>query len=278
MTEQLLYTPQEVERLRQEGRVKLIDIRDQVIYRQGHIPGAVNAPEIFTYLSESTPAGLADLHTTFRQTFARAGVTRDQTVIFYEDSLDSRYGASCRGYWLLTYLGHPQVGILDGGFAEWRAAGLPVDAVPAMPAPSDFIVQPRSELMATKAEVLAALGNPAIVILDNRDAEEWHGDSSSPYGVDFAPRMGHIPGSRWIEWYRFMDREPVPAFRTPAAIRALCAEQGLHPESDIIITCFKGSRAAHTYVALKLAGFTNVRIYFASWNEWSRDPALPIEK
>lgn len=278
MTEQILYTPHEVERLRQAGRVLLIDIRDKVIYKQGHIPGAVNAPEVFYYLSESTPAGLAALHETFRQTFSRAGVTPGTVVIFYEDSLDSRYGSSCRGYWLLTYLGHPSVGILDGGFSEWQAAGLPVDALPAMPAPSDFAVRPRRELLATREEVLAALGNPRVVILDNRDAEEWCGDSSSPYGVDFAPRMGHIPGSRWIEWYRFMNREPVPAFRPPAEIRALCAEQGILPESDIIISCFKGSRASHSYVALKLAGFTRLRNYFASWNEWSRDPALPIEK
>lgn len=278
MTEQILYTPHEVERLRQEGRVLLIDIRDKVIYKQGHIPGAVNAPEVFYYLSESTPAGLAALHETFRQTFSRAGVTPGTLVIFYEDSLDSRYGSSCRGYWLLTYLGHDQVGILDGGFSEWQAAGLPVDALPAMPAAGEFAVRPRRELIATREEVLAALGNPRVVILDNRDAEEWHGDSSSPYGVDFAPRMGHIPGSRWIEWYRFMNREPVPAFRPPAEIQALCAEQGILPESDIIISCFKGSRASHSYVALKLAGFTRLRNYFASWNEWSRDPALPIEK
>jgi len=278
MTEKILYTPAEVERLRREGKARLIDIRDKVIYKQGHIPGAVNAPEVFYYLSESSPEGVAALHETFRQTFSRAGVTPEQTVIFYEDSLDSRYGSSCRGYWLLTYLGHRQVGILDGGFSEWRTAGLPVEPGPVSQPPSDFIVQPRQELLATKEEVLAALDNNEVIILDNRDAEEWHGDSSSPYGVDFAPRMGHIPGSLWIEWYRFMNREPVPAFRPPAEIRALCAEHGILPGDDIIISCFKGSRASHSYVALKLAGFTRLRNYFASWNEWSRDPALPIEK
>ncbi|MEW6595022.1 MAG: sulfurtransferase [Thermodesulfobacteriota bacterium] len=278
MAEQILYTPAEVEGLRQEGRVTLIDIRDKVIYKQGHIPGAVNAPEVFYYLSESTPDGLAALHETFRQTFSRAAVVPERLVIFYEDSLDSRYGSSCRGYWLLTYLGHRQVGILDGGFSEWRAAGLAVETAPAQPEPSRFVVQPRRELIATKEEVLAALSNPESIILDNRDAEEWFGDSSSPYGVDFAPRMGHIPGSRWIEWYRFMNREPVPAFRSPEEIQALCASVGIHPENDIIISCFKGSRASHSYVALKLAGFTRLRNYFASWNEWSRDPALPVAK
>lgn len=74
-----------------------------------------------------------------------------------------------------------------------------------------------------------------------------------------------------------MDRAPIPAFRPPEEIRALCASQGILPESNVIIYCFKGSRAAHTYVALSLAGFEKLRVYFASWNEWSRDPNLPIE-
>lgn len=276
MTEKILYTPGEVEQLRKEGKAQLVDIRDKVIYRQNHIPGAVNAPEVFYFLSESTPAGLAELHDTFRHIFSRSGLSQGKTILFYEDSLDSRYGSSCRGYWLLSYLGHPHVGILDGGFSEWQRAGLPVDNLLVTPVASDFIVQPRVELMATKTEVLAALGNPEIILLDNRDAEEWHGDSSSPYGVDFAPRMGHIPGARWIEWYEFMNREPVPAFKTAAETRALCAAHGIYPDNDIIIYCFKGSRAAHTFVALRLAGFSRLRIYFASWNEWARDPSLPI--
>lgn len=277
MTEKILYTLQETQALLAEGSVLLVDIRDQDTFAQGHIPGAVNLPEIFSFLSESSPAGLAALQNAFSASFSRVGVTQARKVIFYEDSFDTRYGASCRGYWLACYLGHRDGGILDGGFRAWQQDGLPEETADIPPAPSRFIPQPDHALMATREDVFQALGDPGIILLDNRDADEWLGQTSSPYGFDFAPRRGRIPGAKWIEWYRFMSRAAIPAFRPAHEIRALCAGQQIYPDSEIIIFCFKGSRAANTYVALRLAGFTRLRVYFASWNEWSRDPSLPIE-
>ncbi|HEX9714270.1 MAG TPA: sulfurtransferase [Desulfurivibrionaceae bacterium] len=278
MTEKILYTLRETQALLAEGSVLLVDIRDQDTFAQGHIPGAVNLPEIFSFLSESSLAGLAALQNAFAASFSRVGVTHERKVIFYEESFDTRYGASCRGYWLACYLGHRDCGILDGGFLAWQQNGLPEETgEKTSSVPSRFIPRPNHALMATREDVLKALGDPGTILLDNRDADEWLGQSSSPYGVDFAPRRGRIPGAKWLEWYRFMNRAAIPAFRPAHEIRALCASRQIYPDSDIIIFCFKGSRAANTYVALKLAGFTRLRLYFASWNEWSRDPSLPIE-
>ncbi|MBU2539403.1 MAG: sulfurtransferase [Proteobacteria bacterium] len=278
MTEKILYTLHETQALIEQGLVLLVDIRDQDTFAEGHIPGAVNMPKIFSFLSVSSPAGLAALQDTFAASFSRVGVSHDRKVVFYEDSFDTRYGASCRGYWLACYLGHRDCGILDGGFWAWQQYGLPEETGEASPPPpSQFIPRPNPGLMATRDDVLAALGDPRTILLDNRDANEWLGQTSSPYGYDFAPRRGRIPGARWIEWYSFMSRDAIPAFRPAHEIRALCASQQIFPDSDIIIFCFKGSRAANTYVALKLAGFTRLRVYFASWNEWARDPNLPIE-
>ncbi len=135
-------------------------------------------------------------------------------------------------------------------------------------------------LMSTLAHANAGLSDPDIKLLDNRDKVEWTGESSSPYGVDFAPRKDRIPGAQWIEWYKFMETDDsgyVSHFKSAAATREICAELGLHPEDDIIIYCFKGARAANTYVALKMAGFKKIRNYYGSWNEWSRDMSLPID-
>jgi len=278
MTEKILYTLQETQALLTEGSALLVDIRDQDTFFEGHIPGAVNLPEIFSFLSVSSPEGLVALQNTFAASFSRVGVSHDRKAIFYEDSFDTRYGASCRGYWLACYLGHRDCGILDGGFWAWQQYGLAEETgETSPPVPSRFIPQPNHALMATREDVLKALGDAKTILLDNRDANEWLGQTSSPYGYDFAPRRGRIPGARWLEWYSFMSREAIPAFRPAHEIRALCASQGIYPDSDIIIFCFKGSRAANTYVALKLAGFTRLRVYFASWNEWARDPSLPIE-
>lgn len=279
MSEKILYTADEVEKLISRDSVMLIDIRDKEAYEKGHIRGAVNVPDVFYSLSKSTPEGLTQLHRDFTDLFSNAGVSNDKTAIVYEDSLNTRYGGSCRGYWLLEYFGHPDAGILDGGLTGWLKAGLELEYGEASPRPTDFSVRPRSGLMATKEDVLDALSDTSVVLLDVRDEVEWIGRSSSPYGVDFAPRKGRLPGARWIEWYEFMDSSlAVPAFKSREQIRALCAEQDIHPDSNIIIYCFKGARASNTYVALKEAGFENSRNYFASWDEWSGIPELPIDE
>ena len=100
----------------------------------------------------------------------------------------------------------------------------------------------------------------------------------SPYGKDFCPRKGRIPGARWIEWYRMMKPTPTgPMFKSREEILAECATVGITPQTPVVLYCFKGARASNTLVALKEAGVDDVRMYFGSWNEWSRDPALPIE-
>lgn len=279
MSQKILYTPNEVNELASKEPVVLIDIRDAEQFKKGHIPKAVNIPEIFYYLSESTPEGLINMHKKYEELFSNAGLSAEKTAIVYEDSLNNRYGGSCRGYWLLSYLGHLKSGILDGGLSAWIKAGFPVSEEISMPKPTAFSLNLNSSIMATKDDVLNALHNPSIILLDDRDKDEWLGESSSPYGVDFAPRKGRIPGAKWIEWYEFMDQTlEVPAFKSKEEIQKLCAKKGILPDDNIIIYCFKGSRASNTYVALKESGFKNLRVYFGSWNEWSRHPELPIEE
>ena len=277
MADKILYSPKEVESLLSKDNVVIVDIREEEDYKKSHIPGAISIPDIFFFLAETTKEGLKEFQDKFQALFSAAGITSDKTVILYEDAFDKRYGASCRGYWFLTYLGHPDAGILDGGFSAWKKAGLAVDDKVPTPTPSNFKLNIQSDILATKDEVLASFDNPNIKLLDNRDREEWTGKSSSPYGVDFAPRKGRLPGARWIEWYNFMEQtEGLPYFKSPEKIRALCAEYGLYPDDDIIIYCFKGARVSNTFVAMHLAGFKHLRNYLGSWNEWSRDNTLPI--
>jgi len=279
MDGKILYTPSEVNELMQGDNCIIVDIRDAEDYLEEHISGAVSVPDVFFYLSMTSPEGLDELHKTFRSHFSEIGLTPEKTAIIYEDAYDSRYGGSCRGYWLLQYLGHKNVGILDGGYSAWINEGLSVNADTVVKEPSTFVVEPNSAILATKDEMIEALKNPdSVKLLDNRDKIEWIGKSSSPYGIDFAPRKGRIPGAIWIEWYEFLERDGnIPYFKTNEQIREMCAQKGFYPEDDIIIYCFKGARASNTFVALKEAGFNNIRNYFGSWNEWSRDDSLPID-
>jgi|GEM_PF-62487 len=275
----ILYSPLEINRLRNLNDVVIIDLRDAENYEKGHIPGAVNIPELFTTLSMTTPEGLEAMEHTLRPLFSRAGVSPDKIVIFYEDDLGSRFGSSCRGYFQLAFLGHPNAGVLDGGLDQWQAEGYPLSTESVVPRPTVFQSTLQRGCLATVDDVLEALDNPEIKLLDDRDKEEWLGISSSPvgdYSPDFLPRKGRIPGSRWIEWHQFMERDDgISHFKSPEQIVSICAQAGLYPDDDIVIYCFKGARAANTYIALKLAGFKHIRNYYGSWNEWARNAALP---
>lgn len=280
MSSKILYTPKEAQKLATEGKAIIIDVRDAEEYAEEHISGAVNIPEMFYELSMTTEEGLDEMTNKFKKLFSDAGITKNKIAIIYEDNLSTRYGGSCRGYFQLTYMGQDKAGILDGGFIDWKRDGLPTDNEIVRPTPSIFTLDIQEAIMVTKDTMTEALGNPEIKLLDNRDKVEWIGESSSPYGVDFAPRKGRIPGAQWIEWYDFMENDDsgyISYFKSPETIREICAELDLHPEDNIVIYCFKGARAANTYVALKMAGFKNIRNYYGSWNEWSRDMSLPID-
>lgn len=258
--------------------VIVIDTRDAEAYEAGHIEGAVNLREVFTFLASSSPDGLVELRDTFAAHLGAVGISGQETVVFYEDALNSGYGQSCRGYYLLTWLGYPKVKVLNGGFSAWKAAGMPVSTEAVTPAPAIFPLDLKTaDVMLTRHDVEKALGTD-IVLLDVRDVDEWIGESSSPYGKDFAPRKGRLPGAKWIEWYRFMKPSPNgPMFKAPEEVLAECATAGVKPTDTVYLYCFKGARASNTFLALKQAGFKDVRMYFGSWNEWSRDPSLPIE-
>lgn len=274
----ILISPEQLAELKQAEPVVMIDTRDPEAYAAGHIAGAVNLREIFTYLATSTPEGLQALKESFTTQLGLAGISGKETVVFYEDSMSSGYGQSCRGYYLLTWLGYPKVKVMNGGLSAWIAKGLPTSTEATIATPCAFptdLVCP--DVMVTLEDVKAALGT-STVLMDVRDVDEWIGDSSSPYGKDYAPRKGRLPGAKWLEWYRFMKPSAQgPIFKSPDEVLAECATAGIKPTDEIYLYCFKGARASNTFLALTQAGFKNVRMYFGSWNEWSRDPALPIE-
>jgi len=125
MSEKVLVTPAELSELATTGPVVIIDTRDPATYAAGHLPGAVNVHDIFTYLATSTPEGVAAMREKFAAIFGAAGLSGEETAVVYEQSMNTGFGQSCRGYVLLSYLGYPKMKILHGGYAAWTAAGLP---------------------------------------------------------------------------------------------------------------------------------------------------------
>lgn len=279
MSGSVLISPNELSALTSLGGAVLIDTRNPEAYAAGHLPGAVNIHDIFTYLATSTPEGVAAMREKFAAVFGAAGLSGSETAVVYEQSMNTGFGQSCRGYVLLSYLGYPKINILHGGYAGWVAADLPVTTDPAMPTPKTFPLSGASAGILLDLEGMkAAVADKTVAILDTRDVDEWIGESSSPYGKDFCPRKGRIPRAVWIEWYRMMKPTAAgPMFKSREEILAECATVGISAKTPVVLYCFKGARASNTLVALKEAGIENVKLYFGSWNEWSRDPALPIE-
>ncbi len=264
--------------LKQKRECSIVDIRDSEDYIKGHIPEAVNISDFFYYLSASTPEGVEQIEKDFQQILNNNGIRNKDAVIIYEEEMDKRYGGSCRGAFIMKFLGHEDVYVLHGGYSAWKNAGFDISDKPANPVKTSYKININRTLFVDYQEMLRAIANPDIFILDNRDREEWIGISSSPYGADYSPRKGRIPGAHWIEWYNFMeDKDGIPMFKSDDDIRKIAKQYGIHSGMEIIIYCFKGSRAANTLLALHKAGFGQARVYFASWYEWAAKPELPVD-
>lgn len=247
MHERVLISAADLADLMKTTSVVLIDTRDAANYAEAHLPGAVNIHEIFTYLAMSTPEGVTALRETFTEAFGKAGLSGKETTVVYEHSMTTGFGQSCRGYVLLRYLGYPRdkIKVLHGGFSAWRAAALPSTTDIPTPKPVRFpLAVEGSSILVGLEEMKEAVADPHVVKLDVRDVDEWIGESSSPYGKDFCPRKGRIPGSVWLEWLlaRVLQRpvEHIVRHRlrhlqftaTPGRCIAMCAPAARQPEPD----------------------------------------------
>jgi len=200
MSEKILVTPAELSDMLEGEQIVLIDTRDPETYAADHLPNAVNIRDIFTYLATSTPEGVAAMRDKLASIFGAAGLSGNETAVVYEQSMNTGFGQSCRGYVLLRYLGYPKVKILHGGFVAWAAASLPTSTEVPTPERKIFPLDPSTAgILMDLQSMKAAVADPNIVKLDTRDVDEWIARSSSPYGKDFCPRKGRIPGAVWIE-------------------------------------------------------------------------------
>ena len=246
MTDVLITAGELAEFLKKEPCV-VIDTRNPEAYGAGHLAGAVNVHEIFTYLATSTPEGMQELKTKFADAFGAAGLSGKETAVIYEQSMNSGFGQSCRGYFLLTMLGYPKIKVVHGGYDAWAAAGLPVTKDVPSPMKASFTVVPEAgDILIDAKTMLAAVGKPGIALLDVRDIDEWIGESSSPYGKDFCPRKGRIPGAVWLEWYRMMKPTAEgPRFKSKNEILAECATVGITQTRRSISTASRARGLEH---------------------------------
>lgn len=260
-----LIKAEEIVSLQQKHRIALLDVRPLAAFEAGAIPGARFARPLFELLVDRDRGGLAGFRRDLLDLTRALELSAYDPVIVYEASLNTGLGASCRGALLLHWIGFRDVAVLDGGYEAWlaRSGDRTTDIVPRA-AECDRAFP---EAIVDVAAVLAALTDPSTDIVDVRDPMEWAGDSGVPVGQPPIRPSGRIPGAKWLPWREMMGADA--RFLPADEIRSLALAAGLHPERRTILYCYRGARAANTWMALKQAGFLRLQLYLGSWHEWS---------
>ncbi|RMG35210.1 MAG: sulfurtransferase, partial [Planctomycetota bacterium] len=238
-----------------DPRLRILDTRAGSDYVRGHVRGAVLVDVADWTRSSSTEESLLD-EEAWAERLGDLGIEHDSRVVVYGTS----WPTAARIWWLLRFQGVRNVRLLDGGWSAWRKVEGPIDNRPPMIDATDFTPRPRIELLATKPEIRHWLQKDSVQIVDARSAEEYR---------------RHIPGAVHIEWTRLIDERG--HMRSAANLRTLFRKAGLDPHKPVVAYCRSGARASVMVIGLYRAGFSDVRNYYFSWNDWISPPPGPVE-
>ena len=239
-------------------------------YRESHIPGAR-----FAHLDRNLSGAktgrngrhpLPDARA-FADWLGRAGVDGTKQVIAYDDA-----GAAfaARLWWMLRWMGHRSVAVLDGGWSAWLAAGQATTDAPAVFTPRRFEARPTPSMIVDAAWLEAGLDQPSFRLIDARSPDRYRGENEI---ID--PVAGHIPGAvnRFFKDNLRADGRFESADVLRATFESLAA--GV-PPAAVVNQCGSGITACHNLLAMEIAGLRGARLYPGSWSEWCSDPRRPV--
>lgn len=229
--------------------VKYIDIRSPEAYAEGHVEGAISIPLTSISIEANGLRNQLPEISVRQDIFAAAGLSYDDTLVLIGDNLAGR------AYIAFDQSGFENLHVVEGGIANWTA---PLTSAETTVTPSNFVLDRAKAEVVDKDYVLSKIGAEGVFIIDSR------GDA------DF--NAGSIPGSYnipiWVSHYQADLQEPS---ELAAALEAL----GISKDSEIITTCGSGNVASNQLTALRDLGYTNVKLYDGSWDEWVADPNTP---
>ena len=239
-------------------------------YRSGHIPGARYAhlnQDLSGPITPSTGRHPLPPLEEFARRLGAWGIDERSQVIAYDDAGGA---IAARLWWMLHWVGHEAAAVLNGGLKAWLAAGLPLEVDERRPTPATFVARPRAEQAVTLDELVPALADRSVVLVDARSADRFAGQNET-----LDPVAGHIPGARNHPFMSNLDAER--RFLPPRVLRERWSKTLADASADRVVTmCGSGVTACHDLLALQIAGFSGARLYPGSWSEWIRDARRPI--
>jgi thiosulfate/3-mercaptopyruvate sulfurtransferase len=268
---ELLIETEELARIMGQPNVRLIDAVDPAGYQRAHIPGAVNIFYLdLAKLDERRKNGHPLSNAEAEKVFGDAGIDAATQVVVY----DGGEGPSASGVWfVLEFFGHKNVKVLNGGFRKWLKEGRAVTQDVPTVEKKKFAASPQPEKIVTRQWVEKNLRAKDVVLVDTRSFNEFIGKDVRPG----ASRGGHLPGAVHLEWTRFSDK--LNTFKSAEQIEKALNQRGITRNTKVVTYCQTGiGRSTDMALAMKLIGYDNVVEFTGSWEEWSADPRLPIEK
>ncbi len=237
-------------------------------YLEAHIPGAVFVDWAADITEPGAPVKMTLASPRrFAALMGRLGIGDEHTVVVYEGGAGQ---IAARLWWALNYYGHPAVKVLNGGFRKWIAEGHPVTAEIPHHQPAALTPRIQPELRAGSPEVRAAIGDPAVVLVDLRSPPEFHGE------IGRGNRKGRIPGACNVPTATLVSGE-YKTFNSEADLRHTFEATGVTLDKRAITYCNAGVSAALGLLALKLIGHPAAANFAGSWYEWEHDPQNPAE-
>jgi thiosulfate/3-mercaptopyruvate sulfurtransferase len=260
--------PDELESLRKQDDVLILDLSSAAQYIAGHIPEAHYLPYAHIVRTQAPVMGLLPEAAVFSRLLSNFGASANTYIIAYDDEGG---GCAARLLWTLHVFGHARASMLNGGIISWIKEGHEISSLPPLNNPyHEYSLQLTRNETIDAAQIMQQLDAPETLLLDARSAAEYSGEKK------FATKAGHIPGAAHYEWTEAIDKHNNMRVLPEAQIQARLAALDVSKEKNIICYCQSHHRSAYLWAVLKHMGYQHVSGYPGSWSDWGNRTDTPV--